>query len=335
MAQQAGLGALGTQYQAGQFANPFQAPADYQPGMFRADRVRTQSFAQPGAADMYMNPYIQNVVEAQQREARRASDIAGQGEQAQAVGRGAFGGSRDALMRAERARNLSTQLGDIQSAGLNTAYNQAMQQFNTEQQARLQANLANQQAGMQAQQLGEQSRQFGAGQGLQAAGMGAQYGQAAQQLGEQSRQFGAGLGLQGLQTALQGAGALGNLGATQFGQQAQALGLQGQMGGVQQQQQQNILNQQYQDFLNQKQYPYQQLSYMSDMLRGLPLSQTTSSVYSNPSMLSQVAGLGTAAAGAYGMYKGLGGGKKGGTTKEITDRGRPAGLMELALHKMA
>jgi len=161
------------------------------------------------------------------------------------------------------------------------------------------------------------------------------YGQAANQyqqgaqLGEQSRQFGAGLGLQGLQTALQSAGALGNLGATQFGQQAQTLGIQGQMGVQQQQQQQNVLNQQYQDFLAQKQYPYQQLSYMSDMLRGLPLSQTTQSVYSNPSMLAQVAGLGLTGAAVGNafptLFKADGG--------EIKEQ-RPAGLAELAIHQM-
>ena len=99
------------------------------------------------------------------------------------------------------------------------------------------------------------------------------------------------------------------------------------MGGVQQQQQQNVLNQQYQDFLNQKQYPYQQVGFMSDMLRGLPLSQSTTSMYSNPSMLSQVAGLGTAAAGAYGLAKKAKGGK-------IKEQQRPAGLAELALSKM-
>jgi hypothetical protein len=109
----------------------------------------SQSFTQPGVAQSYMNPYMQSVVDAQQREARRASEIGGQQQQAQAVGRGAFGGSRDAIMRAERERNLGTQLGDIQAAGLNAAYKQAMDQYNTEQQ------------------LGEQSRQYGAGLGLQ------------------------------------------------------------------------------------------------------------------------------------------------------------------------
>lgn len=303
LAQQAGLGALGTQYGSSQYGNQY----GYNP-----QQVYTQSFAQPGSADAYMSPYMQNVVDVQQREARRASDITRQGQQAQAVGAGAFGGSRQGIVEAERQRNLSTQLGDIQATGQQAAYQSAQQQFNAEQQARLQAQQANQQAGLTSAQAG------------------AQYGQAANQLNEQSRQYGAGLGLQGLQTALQGAGALGNLGASQFGQQTQALGLQGSMGGVQQQQHQNILNQQYQDFLNQKQYPYQQMSYMSDMLRGLPLSQTSTSMYSNPSMLSQVAGLGTAAAGAYGL-SGIGK-AKGGTIKE---KKRPAGLAELAIHNMA
>ena len=286
LAQRAGLGALGTQFQAGQYANQY--------------NFNPSSFLGQGTAEAYMNPYMQNVVDVQQREARRASDIAGQQQQAEAVGRGAFGGSRDALMRAERERNLSRQLGDIQATGSNAAYNQAMQQFNAEQAAR-----------------------------MQSAGMGAQYGQAANQLGEQSRQFGAGLGLQGLQTALQGAGALGNLGATQFGQQAQTLGIQGQMGGTQQQQQQNILNQQYQDFLNQKQYPYQQLSYMSDMLRGLPLSQTATSVYANPNLLTQAAG----AVGTAYMGNKLFNGASGGLPKDFEKR--PAGLAELAIYNMA
>lgn len=332
LAQKAGLGALGVDYSTGQFANQFQAPGAYQAGTFSPDQINTQSFLGKGTAASYMNPYMQNVVDIQKREAQRLSDIAGTQQQAQAVQSGAFGGSRDAIMRAERERNLATQLGDIQATGSNAAYNQAMQQFNAEQQARLMAQQANQQAGLQAQQYGEQSRQFGAGQGLQAAGMGAQYGQAAQQLGEQSRQFGAGLGLQGLQTGLQAAGALGNLGATQFGQQAQTIGLQGQAGATQQQQQQNILNQQYQDFLNQKQYPYQQLSYMSDMLRGLPLSQTTSSVYANPNLLTQAAGIGFTGAALKnaGLF-----GAKGGLPEDFERKERPAGLAELAIYNMA
>ena len=50
------------------------APNLQQYQMGPAERVRTQSFTQPGAAQSYMSPYMQNVVDIQQREARRASD---------------------------------------------------------------------------------------------------------------------------------------------------------------------------------------------------------------------------------------------------------------------
>ena len=128
MAGTAGLGALN----AGANFNP------YQTGQFGGQ-----------TAQNYMNPYMQNVVEGQQREAQRTADIAGTGRNAQAVKSGAFGGSRQAIMDAEANRNLSTQMGDIQAQGLNQAYNQGQQQFNTEQQ------------------LGEQSKQYGAGLGMQ------------------------------------------------------------------------------------------------------------------------------------------------------------------------
>ena len=148
--------------------------------------VRTDSFTSPFTARGYMSPYMQNVVEAQQREARRASEMQRAQQQAQAVQAGAFGGSRQGLVEAERQRNLATQLGDIQGQGLQQAYQQGMGQFNTEQQAYLAAQQANQQARLQA-----------GIQNLQAQ-------QATQQLQEQSRQFGGSLGLQGYGTGFQG-----------------------------------------------------------------------------------------------------------------------------------
>jgi hypothetical protein len=395
-----------------------------------AERVRTQSFARPGAAQSLMSPYMQNVVDIQQREAQRQADIASTQRAGKYARAGAFGGARQAIENAEAARNLAMQKGDIQATGLQAAYQQAQQQFNAEQQARMQAQIANQQAGlttgqqnlaaalgvqqlgaqtglqtslanlnaaqqaavqnqaaqlqaqgmsaqqamqaalanqqagltvgqqnlaaalgtqqlgaqqdlqaqlanqqaaMQAQQMAEQSKQYGYGQQLQAAGMGAQYGQAAQQLGEQSAQFGAGLGLQGLQSALQSAQQLGALGQTQFGQNMAINQLQQQYGGQQQQQMQNILGTQYQDFLNYQNYPYKQLGFFSDILRGVPLTQTGSAVYGQPpSTVSQLAGLGTAAIGAskLGMFA------KGGAVEDVAYREKPAGLADLAIHNM-
>ena len=206
----------------------------------------------------YMSPYMQNVVQRQQQDASRQSAIAGQAQQAQAARMGAFGGSGDYLMRAQAASNLARQKGDIQATGLQNAYSQALQQFNTEQQARQQA----------------------------------------AQLGEQSRQYGAGLGLQGLQTALSGASTLGNIGQSQFAQGMDINKLQNTYGGQQQQQMNTILGNQYQDFLNQQNQPYKQLGFMSDIIRGTPLSQMGSTIYSaSPSTAQNVASLGLGAAG--------------------------------------
>jgi hypothetical protein len=125
---------------------------------------------------------------------------------------------------------------------------------------------------------------------------------------QQAQQFGTSAGLQGFGQALQGASALGNLGQTQFGQQQAINQAQQNVGAIQQAQAQQGLDQAYQDFLKQKNYPYQQLAFQSDMLRGLPLSQAAQQQYTAPpSMTSQLGGLGMSALGIYGMSGGFGG----------------------------
>ena len=248
----------------------------YDPTQFNAQQVGTQDYTGQNVSQ-YMNPYMQNVVDIQQREAQRQADIMGTQRAGQAVKAGAFGGSRAGVMEAEAARNLAMQKGDIQAQGQNAAFQNAQQQFNTQQQRDLQAQMANQGAGLQTQQLGEQSKQYGAG-----------------------------LGMQGLQTGLQAAGQLGQLGQTQYGQQVGNIGLQNQMGAQQQAQQQGILNQQVQNYAMAQQYPQQQLAFMSNMLRGLPMQSTTANMYqAAPSNVSQLAGLGTAGIAGLGMYNAM------------------------------
>jgi len=301
LAGAAGQRAMNTQYQAQNFGNQFQAPQEYQTGRFGAqqvnapqlqdlqmqgpadvnapnlqqyqmgpaDRVSADSFNQQGTASQYMNPYMQNVVDVQQREAQRQADIAGTQRGAQAARSGAFGGSRAALMDAEAARNLALQKGDIQAQGQSAAFQNAQQQFNAEQNARMQAQLANQGAGLTvgqqnlAAQLGTQ--QFGAGQNLQAQlanqGMGFNVGQQnlasrlqtqglgsgqnlqaqlanqqqgmnAQQMREQSRQFGAGQGMTAAQQRAQ-YGLAGQQAGEQSRQFGANMGLQGLQTGMQ------------------------------------------------------------------------------------------------------
>ena len=123
---------------------------------------------------------------------------------------------------------------------------------------------------------------------------------------QQAQQFGSTLGLQGYGQGLQAASTLGQLGQTRYGQQMGISDALARAGAVQQAQGQQALDLAYQDFVQQKQYPYQQLAFMSDMTRGLPLSQAAQQQYTAPpSMLSQLGGLGTTALGIYGLSGGF------------------------------
>jgi hypothetical protein len=122
------------------------------------DKVGTKSFT-TAAAQAGMSPYMQSVVGIQQREAQRQADIAGTERSAKAVQAGAFGGSRQAIMDAEAAKNLAQQQGDIQAQGSQKAYEDAQQQFNQQQQLGLTAQQSNQQTGLQAALANMNSKQ--------------------------------------------------------------------------------------------------------------------------------------------------------------------------------
>lgn len=95
----------------------------------------------PFAQQAFMSPYMQNAVNRQKFEAMRDYDIGLAKQRQQAVGAGAFGGSRMAIAEAEANRNLQQQLQNIQAAGTQRAFEQ-----------------------------GQQAQQFGANLGLQGIG---------------------------------------------------------------------------------------------------------------------------------------------------------------------
>lgn len=219
----------------------------------------------PNAQQAYMSPYMQNALNPQLQEAIRQSEIQGQKNNAQAVQQGAFGGSRSAIVEAERQRNLGQNLASIYGTGMQNAFQQA----------------------------------------------------------QQAQQFGSTLGLQGNQAAIQGAATLGQLGQTQFGQQKDIINAQATAGAQQQGLEQQKLNQQYQDFQNQRGAPQQNLAFMSDILRGVPLGQQTQQQYAAPaSGISQAAGLGIAALGAKqaGLFGAKGGSVPHGLDKVAIDQ---------------
>jgi hypothetical protein len=107
------------------------------------------------AANKYMNPYLQASLNPQLKELQRQSQINNVANAGKLTQAGAFGGSRQAIMGGEENRNLLDKSQDLIGQGYNTAYNNAMNQFNTEQGR-----------GMDAQKASEASRVYGADYGM-------------------------------------------------------------------------------------------------------------------------------------------------------------------------
>ena len=284
--QTAGLGLLETAGQAQGLQNL---------GMQAVQQGRqyAQDITDPTRTAQFMSPYMQNVVDAQQREARRQAAISQQALGAQAARAGAFGGSGAALQRAQARADLQRNLQNIQATGLQSAFQNAQAQ-----------QAAAQQQAMQGLTTGIS----GYGQGI--SGQTGAYGQAA----------GAATGL-------------GGLGAQQLAGQQSIANLQNALGQQEQANRQAIINQAMQNFQLQKMYPQQQLQYLSGMLSGMPVSsQGSVSQIPGPNLLSQIGGLGVAGVGAYGLGSKLGLFKKGGHVKSNPVGGIVALGMKKALN---
>ena len=224
------------------------------------------------AASYYMSPYQTGVTDIAVAEARKQADLDKTAGALGSIGRGTFGGARQALLQAEQERGANLNIGDIRARGQQEAFMNAQQQFERDQARR-----------MQAAQLGQQAQQYQAG-------------------------IGKDIGLAGLTTGLQGSQALGALGATQQSSDIERLKAQAASAGESQAMQQERLNQQYQQFMDQQNYQKAQLDYLSNILRGNAgaLGSTQVAYAPAPSMASQLGGLGLA---GLGLYNVLGGGK--------------------------
>tara|TARA_R100001594_G_scaffold150674_1_gene213414 strand:- start:8067 stop:9029 length:963 start_codon:yes stop_codon:yes gene_type:complete len=240
----AGLGTLGQAQAAAQGMQGLFAPTDLTP---------------------YTNPFQQAVIDQTMQELNKQAEIQQNNLAAQAVGAGAFGGSRFGVQAAE----LANAQQDAQA--------QALAQLNAQNY-------------MQALQTGQQA--FEAQQGRQ--------GQAGQ--------------------LLSGIGQLtGQIGGQQLSaaELAQATGLkdiqtQQQLGSQQQAQQQAILNAAQANAQRQLFEPYSRISFLSDIYKGAPSTQTTlgSQVAPSPpqpSAFQQIAGLGTGLLGTAAAANKIGG----------------------------
>ena len=245
-------------------------------------------------ANRYMSPYLENVMNRQQRRAVQRFDEDQQRRNAQAIKSGAFGGSRQAVGDFLARRELGERLGDIEAQQTEKAYQSARSQFEADRTARFKAlGMSDQQALALAKQQSqeqiatEEAKRQAASQNLQA------------QIANQ-RAMEAAMG-----RGLTGAGVLADL-----TKQEQALDLQrlkslSDVGTQRQDMLQRAYDVAYEDFITQREYPYEQLERYNAMLQGLPKQPAyTKSFYSpraNPTAQLLQTGL-----GAYGMGRGMG-----------------------------
>jgi hypothetical protein len=208
-------------------------------------------------------------------------------------------GLRAALANLDAASqgNVQNLAAQLQTQGMNA--DQALRAALANQQSRLQVGQSNLQAALGTQQLGTQT-------GMQGLLANQQAALEAQRLAEQSNQFGAQNQLAAFGQTGQMAQTLGNLGQYQQQADLQRLGAQNTAASQAQAMEQQRLDQYYADFLRQRDYPIEQLGYMSNLLRGLPVGLNTTNITygQNPSMASQVLGTGLGALGAYRSLSG-------------------------------
>ena len=231
----------------------------------------------PYTAQLYMNPFEDQVVDQAMADIDRGSLLQRQQLGAQAAATGAFGGSRQSIAEQELNRDLNEQkarlAGQLRMGGFESSQQRAEQAYENAQRRRQ-----------------NQSQLAGSlGQGLGS-------------LGTMGGQIGDQLSTSGLRQA--GLGELSqslNLGDVRT---LEALGTRDR--GIQQQ----ILDAQRQSNLQMQQFPYQQFAFLSDIYKGTPSSQqvTQRTQTQDPSTFQQIAGLGiaglSAAAGAKNRYFG-------------------------------
>lgn len=305
-----------------------------------AQALALQAGAAPTQAGIaqYMSPYQANVTQAALTEMTRAADVQRNRLAAEAVGAGAYGGARMGVQGAELDRNLA----DIQSQrifqDLQANYNQALGAFQRQQQAQLGAatglgQLGQAEAGI-GRQLGDVYGQLGA-LGTQQAGIGESlgrlgatqsgiYGQLGTMSGEQARQAGlrGDLAMRQANVGTQ-LGAFGGAEAAMAQQRADIAGMQAAqgrdlqqlyqqdlaplfaVGDIYQSQAERELEAARQNTMNIQKEPYGRLSFISDVLKGVPSTQSTMAITATPqaSPLTQALGLGVGALGAYKALK--------------------------------
>jgi hypothetical protein len=135
-----GLGALQVPNASTMAYNPmsFTGAAYTMPSAANAAAGATPTFtpASNNVIQNYMTPYLQSVLDPQLAAARREAEISAQKLQSQYGRAGAYGGSRQGVAEAELQRGLLDRMNTITGTGYQQAFQEAQNQFNTEEDRR-------------------------------------------------------------------------------------------------------------------------------------------------------------------------------------------------------
>jgi hypothetical protein len=306
--------------QIGQVAAPqaatiqqLQGPSAAQIGSVQAPQFRGLLDADISA---YQSPYQQQVIDFALQDIQRQSDLARGQAQSRAIGAGAFGGSRSALIESEATRPFAEQAARTAASlrqsgfqqaqqaaqadlarqqqlgvfGAEQAQQRALQQAQLEQQAGLTGFEAQKQRALEQARLQQEAGLLGSQQAqaraLEQARLAQQTGMAELDIAGRAAMMQPELELRARQ---QQAGLLGG----QLEDQYRSLGLLGGVGQQQQQLQQRAMDQAYNEFLRASGYGQQQLSTLLSGLSGMPslISQRDKKKTGAGDILGTIAGL--------------------------------------------
>ena len=220
---------------------------DIRSGIDRLKNMGAQRWDED-AAQQYMNPYLDKVLDRTRGRAFDAYDIARQKRDARASQAGAFGGDRQGIEEGQASGKMLDRLADQEAKAYSRAYDTALGAFGKDADRALKADIG----------------------------------------------------------AASGIGSLVGQGQNLFGSQ---LGAASTAADASQAMDQRSLNLAYDDFQNQRNFPYEQLSFYNQILQGMPLSMGNTSwtqTSPGPSKFQQGLGLGINALGMYGMGGGFG-----------------------------
>ena len=241
----------------------------------------------PNSVSTYMNPYQQQVTQNAIAEMNRQAQIQQATNSSAAAKAGAFGGSRFGVQTAETNRNLA----EVQSKKIFEDY------YNNYAQAQKASMDAwNQQQG-RAQQAGTTALGVGQAIGNVNINAGTLGVNAANNAGTLQATSAQGIESLGKDTA--------DLGQRLSGLRQGDTAFLYNIGEKQQQQRQKEFDAGYKNATAAAYEPYQRVSFLNDIYKGIPSSQQTISQTSSPSpsIASQAAGIGTAGLATYNLLK--------------------------------